>query len=58
MRSRVERLGNIKGQDVILLLFTLQPALGQEYRGSRGGAWHGPKLPIRSQPLNCVPGRP
>ena len=33
MRGRVKNLGNIKGQDMILLLSTLQPALGQEHLG-------------------------
>ena len=51
MRRRVERLGSVEGQDVILLLPTLQPVLGQEYRGSRRGARHGPELPVRSHPL-------
>ena len=38
---------------MILLLSTLPPALGQEHRGSRGGARHGSNLLVRGQPLTC-----
>ena len=57
MRRCVKCLGHVEGQDVILLLLTLQPALGQEHRGTRRGAWHGPELPVRSQPLARQDGR-
>ena len=45
MQSCVECLGDVKGQDMILLLSTLQPALVQEHRGRRRGT-------------PCVLGRP
>ena len=34
MRGGVESLGDIKGQDVVLFLTSLKPALCQEYRGA------------------------
>ena len=57
MRRCVQCLGHVEGQDVVLLLPALQPALGQEHRGGRRGAWHGPELLVRSQSLACQDGR-
>ena len=41
---------------MVFLLPTLQLALGQEHRGSRRGAWHGPELPVRTSPLRATTG--
>ena len=45
MRGGVEGLGDIKGQDIILLLPPLQSALCREHRCCRRRARHGPELP-------------
>ena len=51
VRGNIESLGNIEGQDMILLLTPLQPTVSCEHQGYRRGARHGPELPIRSNPL-------
>ena len=51
MRGCVEALGDMKGQDMILLPSPLQSALGQKHRSRRRLAWHGAKLPVFGEPL-------